>query len=123
LRIGVQVLSSASASDSLFDFGGAGVKMLPTVVLSACSTGQWTSDEVDVIAGRCIFQKGSREVIASLWNVDSEATASLMTQFYANLNHGSDPGWALSQARRAVRGSARYSHPYYWAAFDRFIRT
>jgi cytochrome c-type biogenesis protein CcmH/NrfG len=123
----VLVLSSAGASDSLFDLGGAGVSMPRTVVLSACSTGLRTSDEVDVgdpeSLAAAFLQKGSREVIASLWNVDSEATASLMMQFYANLNRGSDPGWALSQARRAVRESARYSHPYYWAAFDRFIRT
>ena len=61
-------------------------------------------------------------MIASLWNVDSESTASLMAQFYGSLNGGADGGQALRQAMRSIRGSAGFSHPYYWAALARFTR-
>jgi CHAT domain-containing protein len=118
------VLSGADFGDRLFDLNGAST-WPRMVVLSACSTGV-AGEETD--AGdpdsltTAFLQKGSREVIASLWNVDSDSTAELMTQFYGGLRRGFDAGHSLSRAMRSVRESPRYSHPYYWAAFSYFVR-
>jgi CHAT domain-containing protein len=59
-------------------------------------------------------------VVASLWSVDSDASAELMVNFHRNRMRESLP---VTQAlRRAqiemARGpEARYRNPYYWAPF------
>jgi len=54
-------------------------------------------------------------VIASLWNVDDEATAFLMERFYIYLKADMGKGEALRQAQMDTR--EQYPSPYYWAAF------
>jgi CHAT domain-containing protein len=53
-------------------------------------------------------------VLASLWAVDDEATASLMVDFYRGLQAGRSPAAAL---RAAQLGRAGRDHPYHWAGF------
>ena len=96
------------------------------VVLSACSTGRSLEDELDSDSAGSLatgfLNRGSAEVIASMWNVDSESTALLMSRFYRELADGSDTGRSLMLAMRQLQQSRLYSHPYYWGAFARFIR-
>jgi hypothetical protein len=60
---------------------------------------------------------GCPSIVASLWPVDDEVTASLMTEFYKNLEKPGDSGRlrAFLDARRSVK--REYPDPYYWSAF------
>jgi CHAT domain-containing protein/tetratricopeptide (TPR) repeat protein len=92
------------------------------VVLSACRTGieQQYGGEGAVGAARPFMVAGVPIVVASLWSVDSDASAELMVNFHRNRIRESLP---VTQAlRRAqiemARGpDARYRNPYYWAPF------
>jgi hypothetical protein len=120
------VLSSGEPVDGTFDLGHLPFSLPRIVILSACSTGLRTERDVDTGDPESIaaffLKKGSREVIASLWDVDSEATAELMTAFYGSLEKGMSGNAALSTAMRGLKASAQYRHPHFWAAFAHFIR-
>ena len=93
------------------------------VVLSACETGRTRAAAGDEGLGlvRAFQLAGARDVVASLWAVDDEATAHFMASFYGAWAHGMvDVGRALQQARHAVR--ARWPHPFHWAAFQGYAR-
>ncbi len=97
------------------------------VVLSACETaielGRSTGDEVISIAS-AFATAGAPALVASLWDVDDEATSELMVQLYSNLKRGNgDTLDALRNAQLAVlrmqRGGQRpFAAPAYWAAFE-----
>jgi CHAT domain-containing protein len=90
------------------------------VVLSACSTalGKAVTGEGMVGLVRGFMYAGSRRVLASLWNVDDEATSELMRRFYSHLfQEDLSPSAALRAAQRDMRTDKRWSHPRYWAAF------
>jgi CHAT domain-containing protein len=57
------------------------------VVLSACETGLGRSAGGEGYLGfsQALFVKGARSLVLSLWKVDDQATALLMTRFYQNL--------------------------------------
>jgi CHAT domain-containing protein len=57
-------------------------------------------------------------VVASLWSVDSQATAKLMIDFHrARRQNGRPAADALRAAQMQMIQSASYNHPYYWAPF------
>jgi tetratricopeptide (TPR) repeat protein len=119
-------VSLALTRDGILDLSGMNEPLPPTIVLSACSTGRNTAREVDT--GRpdslatAFLLKGSAEVIASLWDVDSQSSEAMMKSFYSHLRSEGDTGDALQLAANELRRSAAFAHPYYWAAFTRFIR-
>lgn len=92
------------------------------VVLSACQTGieQQYNGEGAVGVARPFLVAGVPSVVASLWPVDSDASAELMINFH---KHRRSDALPMTQAlRRAqiemARGpDQRYRHPYYWASF------
>ena len=91
--------------------------LLNLIVLSACQTA--TGDERSSLglAGVTI-RAGARTALASLWSVDDESTADLVTYFYQNWNSGLSKSEALRQAQIAVLKDTRYfQHPAYWSAF------
>jgi CHAT domain-containing protein len=107
-------------------------------VLSGCETalGLRTIDGTWGLA-QTFLQAGARSVVVSLWPVDDEATALLMTKFYELWTAppaaepartvGAPPpagkAGALSAAKRWLRdledpiGSRRFAHPYFWSGF------
>jgi CHAT domain-containing protein/uncharacterized protein HemY len=90
------------------------------VVLSACNTGLGKDVKGEGLVGlvRAFMYAGTTRVMASLWKVDDEATAELMTYFYhAMLKEGLSPASALRQAQRTMWEQKRWRSPYYWAAF------
>jgi CHAT domain-containing protein len=90
------------------------------VVLSACSTalGKEVKGEGLIGLTRGFMYAGANRVIASLWKVDDEATAELMTNFYRNLfQKQMTPSRALSAAQIEMQKQSRWSSPYYWGAF------
>jgi hypothetical protein len=87
------------------------------VVLSACQTqlGELSAGDEVVGLTRAFFFAGTPTVIASLWNVDDEATSLLMEHFYTHLREGVGKAAALRQAQLEVREA--YPEPHYWAGF------
>lgn len=90
------------------------------VVLSACRSGQGeplTGEGVMSLA-RAFLWAGASTVVASLWDVDDDATRVLMETFYTELlRNRVSPGEALRRAQRAVRSRPRWTAPRYWAGF------
>ena len=90
------------------------------VVLSACDTGLGKDVKGEGLVGlaRGFMYAGAARVVASLWKVDDEATAVLMTHFYRlMLEDGKPPAAALRDAQIAIWKQQRWTAPYYWAAF------
>lgn len=86
------------------------------VVLSACDTGRGTlsTDGVDGLA-RTLIASGASSVIVSLWAVPDAPTASLMIDFYRELNLGKSKAQALRLAM--LETIKTHSSPQNWAAF------
>jgi len=90
------------------------------VVLSACSTalGKEVRGEGLIGLTRGFLYAGASGVTASLWKVDDEATAELMSHFYGGIfQRGLTPAAALREAQLAMWNQKRWRAPYYWAAF------
>ncbi|NES84120.1 MAG: CHAT domain-containing protein [Moorea sp. SIO2B7] len=87
------------------------------VVLSACETRQGQLSQGDELTGlnRAFIYAGTPSIIATLSNIDDEATAMLMRSFYQYLQEGKPKAEALRIAQNEVK--VKYSHPYFWAAF------
>jgi hypothetical protein len=67
---------------------------------------------------RGFMYAGASSVVASLWKVDDEATAQLMTYFYqAMFSSGLTPAAALRDAQLKMSHDKRWHEPYYWAGF------
>jgi CHAT domain-containing protein/Tfp pilus assembly protein PilF len=80
---------------------GLDLARMELAVLSACDTGLG-EDTREAVLGlpRAFHLGGTRNVVASLWKVDDEATAALMALFYRNLWHkGQPPIEALRNAQ------------------------
>ncbi|MFE6158104.1 CHAT domain-containing protein [Streptomyces sp. NPDC056486] len=77
------------------------------VVLSACHTGRGTATAGGDVIGlvRAAVAAGARNVVVSLWPVDDEAGAVLMTYLYEELASGNSRSvaQALASAQRRVR--------------------
>jgi tetratricopeptide (TPR) repeat protein len=90
------------------------------VVLSACRTGLGQEVRGEGLVGltRGFMYAGSSSVLASLWDVDDEATAELMREFYRGLlRENLTPAEALRAARLSMWRTKHWNAPYYWAAF------
>jgi CHAT domain-containing protein len=89
------------------------------VVLSACETGKGKIYRAEGIVGltRAFMFAGAPRVLVSLWKVDDEATAALMTKFYEGWKAGVPAAQALRRAQTHVRAQEKWKHPAYWAAW------
>jgi CHAT domain-containing protein/tetratricopeptide (TPR) repeat protein len=90
------------------------------VVLSACRTGLGKEIAGEGVIGltRGFMYAGVPRVMASLWSVDDQATAKLMTHFYRGLlTKKQSPAAALRAAQLAMLKDRQWQAPYYWAAF------
>ncbi len=109
--------SAGLSSGDIYQMNLARTKL---VVLSACQTGieQQLSGEGPIGFARSFLVAGVPVVVASLWPVDSDATADLMILFhrYRKLEHRSTTE-ALTLAQQEIMSRENYHHPYYWAAF------
>ncbi|MEG4207137.1 CHAT domain-containing protein [Microcoleus sp. Pol7_A1] len=91
------------------------------VVLSACQTGLGQSIQGEGMVGltRGFMYAGAQRVVVSLWNVDDEGTATLMSSFYQGmLQKGLTPAAALRAAQLEMLKQEEWRSPYYWAAFN-----
>jgi CHAT domain-containing protein len=87
------------------------------VTLSACDTGIGPVGEegVENIVNAFI-DAGAQSVVSTLWEVEDQATAELMADFYSNLSRQEGKAEALRQAQLTMLKSG--SPPYYWAGFE-----
>jgi CHAT domain-containing protein/uncharacterized protein HemY len=86
------------------------------VVLSACNTGRGRITGDGVIGlSRSLISAGVPSVLVSLWSVPDAPTASLMTNFYQNLQNSPDKAQALRQAMLTTM--KQHPNPRDWAAF------
>ena len=54
----------------------------------------------------------------SLWTIDDEATAELMTKFYENWLEKKIPlRESFEKAQKWLRGQKGFENPYFWAGF------
>ena len=93
------------------------------VVLSACATaaGDELAGEGLVGLTRAFQYAGARTVAASLWQLEDESTAALMTHFHRHLREGRSKDGALRAAQLELLESAGDGEgrlPFHWAAFQ-----
>jgi CHAT domain-containing protein len=92
---------------------------LDLLTLTGCETAVGSDRDALGIAGVAV-QAGAQSAIASLWRVEDEATATLITQFYQHLRAGLSKAEALQVTQTTwlkANPTGRYSHPGYWAPF------
>jgi CHAT domain-containing protein len=90
------------------------------VVLSGCQTalGQEVDGEGLISLTRGFMYAGAPRVVASLWDVNDQATANLMKLFYERmLKDGLRPAAALRAAQIAMWKTEPNAVPYRWGAF------
>lgn len=96
------------------------------VVLSGCETaaGEFIDGEGLVGLSRAFFNAGAKNVVASLWPVQDQASAVLMSKFYSLiLDEAMAPEHALQQAKNHVKnykkrnGHQPWAAPHFWAGF------
>jgi CHAT domain-containing protein len=92
------------------------------VVLSACNTAAGEGSNAEALSGlaRAFFYAGARALLASHWQVNSDAAVKLATRAFAGLDQ--DPSMGRGEAlRRAMLATiaegGRAAHPAYWAPF------
>jgi CHAT domain-containing protein len=88
------------------------------VTLSACETarGKEASGDIMVSLQTAFLRAGTPTIVASLWEVDDQATGILMETFYHNLMR-QGKAQALRRAQLSLLKDPRYVYPYYWAPF------
>ena len=85
-------------------------------VLSACESGLGASSGGEVLGlARGFLHAGAPALVVSLWPVQDEQTALLMTAFYTGLHAGQTVADAMRGAQLELR--AQHDNPYHWGAF------
>lgn len=86
------------------------------LILSACQTAAGDKRATLGLAGLAV-RSGARSTLATLWSVQDQSTAELMTYFYKALQPGVSKAQALRQAQLKLLNSPQYQNPYFWAPF------
>jgi len=64
-----------------------------------------------------LLAAGSSAVIATLWDVEDEATAVFMSHLYHELSRGLSPAEALRATKRRLRAHPAWGRPHLWAGY------
>ena len=117
--------SGGRNADGLFEASEIATLKLDAdlVVLSACNTGGGGGGKLggESLSGlaRAFFQAGTRSVLVSHWQVDTVATARLMTRMFERVavkttHHLAK---ALQSSQIDLLSAPDTAHPFFWAAF------
>lgn len=111
------------------ELGNQDLKHVRLFVLSACQTGLGHVRAGQGVVGLlgALGRAGVRSIVSSLWEVNDEATAKLMTAFYDELSRDSSRLGLAKSLRRAQlklrrgeikpEGDGSFTHPRFWAPF------
>jgi len=87
------------------------------LTLSACETAVGDDQAALGLAGLAV-KAGARSAVASLWSINDESSAELVTAFYQVLAGGGvSRAEALRRAQLEQLEGNRFRHPAYWAPF------
>lgn len=126
--LGGLVLSNLESNDNLLlapEISNLTLKA-ELVVLSGCETALGRLIDGEGLQGlsRSFFEAGTKRVVASLWSVQDDATAELMSAFYRGLlidKLSVDEALRLAKLHvknyRRKNNSRPWRDPYYWAGF------
>ncbi len=94
----------------------------PMVVLSSCNTGTGNLYHGEGVMSltRGFILAGASSVINTFWDVNDDASAKIMMDFYYQLSKGYEKDVALRMAKLNYLKSTppTYANPYYWAAYE-----
>jgi CHAT domain-containing protein/tetratricopeptide (TPR) repeat protein len=86
------------------------------LVLSACQTAVGDRRATLGLAGVAV-RAGARSTIASLWNLDDDSGAVLMSKFYQELVNSVSKAEALRRAQLSLLNDPTYHSPRFWAPY------
>jgi CHAT domain-containing protein len=90
---------------------------LELLVLSACETAEGDKRAALGLAGVAV-EAGARSTLASLWSLDDESGARLVSEFYRELaTKAVTKAEALRQAQLSLLHDPDYRHPVHWAPY------
>jgi len=91
---------------------------LELLTLSACDTAAGDDRAALGLAGMAI-KAGARSALATLWNINDEASVDLVVDFYRELKEHPSISRvsALQRAQLKLLNDPRYDHPGYWSPF------
>jgi len=90
---------------------------LALLTLSACETAAGDDRAALGLAGVAI-KAGARSALATLWFINDQASSTLVSEFYRQLQNASvSKAVALQQAQLKMLGDPTFHHPAYWAPF------
>ena len=92
-------------------------KPIELLTLSACQTAAGDDRAALGLAGVAI-KSGARSALATLWAINDQASALLVTEFYRQLQDKNlSKAQALQRAQTKLMQNVRYRHPGYWSPF------
>jgi CHAT domain-containing protein/tetratricopeptide (TPR) repeat protein len=103
------------------DLMGITLPRTRVVLLAGCGTAAGprpAEGEGTMSLARAFLSKGVPAVVATLWNVDDQATSELLGTFHQHLSRGSDALTALRRAQLEAIGQNPPVVPALWAAFQ-----
>jgi CHAT domain-containing protein len=97
----------------------------PLVVLSGCETAlaeEWTGNALRpagvATLAQAFLQAGAGAVMATLWRIDDQGSAELVSRFYRLAASGTVADALAGAQREMIQDpDPRYASPYYWAGF------
>ena len=90
---------------------------LELLTLSACDTAAGDDRAALGLAGMAI-KAGARSALATLWNINDEASVGLVVDFYSEIKDASiSRATALQRAQLKMLENPRYEHPGFWSPF------
>jgi len=92
------------------------------MVVGACNTGSGTLSRGEGIMSmeRGFILAGASSVIRTFWDINDDASAKIMIDFYYHLSRGRSKDESLRLAKLAYLNTAppAYVNPWYWAAYS-----
>ena len=64
---------------------------------------------------------GSRSIMATRWDVESQSAVLISTNYAENLSKGFYPYESISNIQRKFLANSEYNHPAFWAAYVTII--
>jgi len=121
LRSGLALAGADGGSGILSALELASIDLTGTklAVLSACETGLGDLMSGEGVFGlrRALVIAGAETQVVSLWQVDDEATRTMMVEYYTKLESGAGRSEAMRATRLKMMQQSSTAHPFFWASF------